>query len=336
MSGGPTACPDCLRRARLLALLAPNIERYSTGLDRRADSMLRLGDRQLTREVAPRAVPRLLEEAAMAPEAIRDQIKHAGCWAVCRHDHLYPVSLRELDAPPAVLFARGDPELLGDLRTSERAVAIVGARRATSYGREVARTLGREGAASGLTVVSGMAFGIDACAHRGALEAGRTVAVLGCGADVAYPAPHRLLWRRIQESGLVLSELPPGTGAWRWAFPARNRIIAGLCGATVVVEAAERSGSLSTATIAGDLNRPLGAVPGPVGSRVSAGTNALLAEGASVIRDAGDLLDLLGRKPAAQEDPYLLRLRAEAVIGEDRVPTELLRDLVDTYGRREG
>ena len=106
----------------------------------------------------------------------------------------------------------------------------------------MARELGRELAAAGLVVVSGLAFGIDACAHRGALEAGRTVAVLGCGADVAYPASHRALWRRIEENGLVLSELPPGTGAWRWTFPARNRIMAALAGMTVVVEAARALG----------------------------------------------------------------------------------------------
>ena len=142
-------------------------------------------------------------------------------------------------------------------------MTVVGARRASTYGREVARELGRELAAAGLVVVSGLAFGIDACAHRGALEGGLTVAVLGCGADVAYPAAHRSLWRRICERGLVLSELPPGTGAWRWTFPARNRIMAALAGMTVVVEAAERSGSLITADLAADLGRDLGAVPGP-------------------------------------------------------------------------
>jgi DNA processing protein len=142
-------------------------------------------------------------------------------------------------------------------------------------------------------VVSGLAFGIDACAHRGAIEAGLTVAVLGCGADVAYPAAHRSLWRQIGERGLVLSELPPGSGAWRWTFPARNRIMAALSGMTVVVEAAERSGSLITADLAMDLGRDLGAVPGPVGSRLSAGPNNLLAGGACLVRDAQDVLDAM-------------------------------------------
>jgi DNA processing protein len=144
-----------------------------------------------------------------------------------------------------------------------------------------------------LVVVSGLAFGIDACAHRGALDSGLTVAVLGCGAAVAYPAAHRSLWRRIGESGLVLSELPPGSGAWRWTFPARNRIMAALSGMTVVVEAAERSGSLITADLAADLGRDLGAVPGPVGSRLSAGPHNLLAGGACLVRDAQDVLDAM-------------------------------------------
>jgi DNA protecting protein DprA len=171
---------------------------------------------------------------------------------------------------------------------------VVGARRASSYGREIARQLGRELGAAGITVISGMAFGIDACAHRGALEAGRTVAVLACGPDVAYPAAHRSLWRRIQENGLVLSELPPGTGAWRWSFPARNRIIAALAGMTVLVEAAERSRSLLTAEIAVKLGRRIGAVPGPVSSAASAGPNQLLAAGASVVRGGEEALELLG------------------------------------------
>ncbi len=193
---------------------------------------------------------------------------------------------------------------------------MVGARRASSYGRALARELGRELAAAGLVVVSGLAFGIDACAHRGALEAGRTVAVLGCGADVAYPAAHRSLWRRIQESGLVLSELPPGTGAWRWSFPARNRIMAALAAMTVVVEAAERSGSLITADLAADLGRDLGAVPGPVNSRVSAGPNNLLAGGACLVRDAQDVLDAtigpgIGR--VVRTGPALESLAAEAL-----------------------
>jgi DNA processing protein len=192
-------------------------------------------------------------------------------------------------------------------------VTVVGARRASSYGREVARELGRELAAAGLVVVSGLAFGIDACAHRGALEAGLSFAVLGCGADVAYPAAHRSLWRRIGETGVILSELPPGTGPWRWTFPARNRIMAALGAMTVVVEAAERSGSLITADLAADLGRDLGAVPGPVGSRLSAGPNNLLAGGACVVRDAQDVLDaMLGRARGGSAEPARRSSRARS------------------------
>jgi DNA processing protein len=173
-------------------------------------------------------------------------------------------------------------------------VTIVGSRRATSYGREIARELGREVSTAGLVVISGLAFGIDACAHRGALDAGgRTLAVLGCGPDAPYPASHRALWRQIAQTGAVVSELPPGSTPWRWSFPARNRIMAALAGMTVVVEAARRSGSLITADLAADLGRDLGAVPGPVTSRASAGPNELLAGGACVVRHGQDVLDAL-------------------------------------------
>jgi DNA processing protein len=183
-----------------------------------------------------------------------------------------------------------------------------------------------------MVVVSGLAFGIDGCAHRGALDAGRTIAVLGCGPDVAYPASHRSLWRRIGEVGLVISELPPGATPWRWTFPARNRIMAALAGMTVVVEAARRSGSLITTDLAADLGRDLGAVPGPVTSRASAGPNALLASGAHVIRDAQDVLDAMlgpGRRPINDSvpslDPQLELALAAVEAGEstcDAVATE--------------
>jgi DNA processing protein len=190
-------------------------------------------------------------------------------------------------------------------------VTVVGARRASSYGREVARELGRELAAAGIVVVSGLAFGIDACAHRGALDAGVTVAVLGCGPDAPYPAAHRSLWRRVCERGLVISEQPPGAGVWRWTFPARNRIMAALAGMTVVVEAAERSGSLITTDIAADLGRDIGAVPGPVNSRSSAGSNNLLAGGACLIRDGQDVLDAMLGVGAKQVDRAGARLDRE-------------------------
>lgn len=290
----PQACPECLRRARLLAHLAPYIEKIATGAPgRRSPELLRLGNEDLAAVAAPHAAAKILSGIGAVPEVrLRDELAAAECWACCRHDPLFPVGLADAADAPWVLFGRGDPTLLLRLSPDE-AVTVVGSRRASSYGREVARELGKELAMAGLVVVSGLAFGIDACAHRGAIDSGLTVAVLGCGADVAYPTAHRSLWRRIGERGLVLSELPPGTGAWRWSFPARNRIMAALAGMTVVVEAAERSGSLITVDLAADLGRDLGAVPGPVASRLSAGPNNLLAGGACLVRDAQDVLDAM-------------------------------------------
>jgi DNA processing protein len=336
MSAPPSACPECLRRGQLLAILAPYIERFITRPG--AASLLCLANQDLAEAVATRAAAGILEQVEAASESsLRTSMDSAECWAVCRHDDAYPVSLRDAADAPWALIGRGDQGMLAELADPVGVVTVVGARRASAYGREVARTLGRDLAATGMVVVSGMAFGIDACAHRGALEAGRTVAVLGCGPDVAYPASHRSLWRRIQENGLVLSELPPGTGAWRWSFPARNRIIAGLAGITVVVEAAERSGVLGAARSAKRLGRALGAVPGPVNSRVSAGTNDLLADGAALIRNAEDVLNVpLRAEPAlsAEEapDPLQLSREAQAIIGEERVPFEVLSELVSTYG----
>jgi DNA processing protein len=305
----PSACPDCLRRSRLLAHLAPYIEKVATGaLGSRSPELLRLSNEDLATAVAPKIAGQVLSQVAAVPEGrLTSELLAAQCWACCRHDPRFPAGLHDAADAPWALIGRGDPALLERL-DPEATVTVVGARRASAYGREVARDLGRELTAAGLLVTSGLAFGIDACAHRGALDAGTTVAVLGCGADLAYPASHRSLWRRICEQGMVLSELPPGTGAWRWTFPARNRIMAALAGMTVVVEAAQRSGSLITADLAADIGRDLGAVPGPVNSRGSAGTNDLLAGGACLVRDAQDVLDAMlgpGVRKAARTGPAL-------------------------------
>ncbi len=291
----PTACPACLRRSWLLALLGPYVEKIATGSPgSRSPELLRLSNEDLVGVAAPKVAEQLLARVeALGEDHLRGELAAAGCWACCRHGDGYPVQLRDADDAPWALLGRGEPALLAELEPVGT-VTLVGARRATSYGREVARELGRELAAAGIVVVSGLAFGIDACSHRGALDGGgRTVAVLGCGPDTAYPASNRSLWRRICEQGLVLSELPPGAAPWRWTFPARNRIMAALAGMTVVVEAAARSGSLITADLAADLGRDLGAVPGPVTSRASAGPNNLLAGGACVVRDAQDVLDAM-------------------------------------------
>ena len=229
-----------------------------------------------------------------------------------RRDAEFPRLLAAIHDPPPQLYARGatDVALL-----AEPAVAIVGARACSAYGRSVTRSLARELAAAGLVVVSGMARGIDGEAHRGALEGGgRTVAVLGCGIDRDYPAAHAELARRIGEDGLVLSEYEPGVEPAPWRFPARNRIIAGLCSAAVVVEARERSGALITADFALEEGRDVLAVPGEITSALSAGTNALLKLGATPVTSATDVLELYGIEPQAARrgslDPIAAALMA--------------------------
>ena len=214
-----------------------------------------------------------------------------------RRDAEFPRLLAAIHDPPPRLYARGAAEVA---LLAEPAVAIVGARACSAYGRSVTRSLARELAAAGLVVVSGMARGIDGEAHRGALEGGgRTVAVLGCGIDRDYPAAHAELARRIGESGLVISEYEPGVEPAPWRFPARNRIIAGMCSATVVVEARERSGALITADFALEEGRDVLAVPGEITSALSAGTNSLLKLGATPVTSATDVLELYGIEPEA-------------------------------------
>ena len=222
-----------------------------------------------------------------------------------RRDAAYPGLLAAIHDPPPALFVRGrgSDELL-----SQPAIAVVGARACSAYGRSVARSLGRELAAAGLVVVSGMARGIDGEAHRGALEAaGSTLAVLGCGIDRDYPAAHAELARRICERGLIVSEYEPGIEPAPWRFPARNRIIAGLCEATVVVEARERSGALITADFALEEGREVFAVPGEITSALSAGTNALIRLGATPVTCAGDILELFDLNPVQPENASLGR-----------------------------
>lgn len=289
------ACAPCLRRSWLLSLLGPYLEKTATGkVGRRSPELLRLGNEDLVEVVAPGAGEALIAEVeALGERWFAARLEDAGCWAICRHDDRYPPGLRDAADAPWALLGRGAPALLEAIEP-QAAVTVVGSRRATSYGREVAREVARELAAAGLVVISGLAFGIDACAHRGALDAGgKTIAVLGCGPDTSYPAAHRGLWRSIAETGAVISELPPGSTPWRWSFPARNRVMAALAGMTVVVEAAARSGSLITADLAAELGRDLGAVPGPVTSRASTGPNELLAGGACVVRGAQDVLDAM-------------------------------------------
>jgi DNA processing protein len=225
-----------------------------------------------------------------------------------------PPLLHAIHDPPSGLYLRGngDKKLL-----AQPAVAIVGARACSPYGAQVARMLGRELAKAGVVVVSGLARGIDGEAHRGALETdGDTVAVLGCGIDRDYPAAHTSLACAIAERSLLVSEYGCGVEPAPWRFPARNRIVAGLCAATIVVEARERSGALITADFALEEGREVFAVPGEITSALSAGTNALLRLGAAPLTSAADVLESLGIEPpvkhAVAGNPLLDLLPATA------------------------
>jgi DNA processing protein len=224
-------------------------------------------------------------------------------WRLAPADRGYPAQLAdlgELDGP--MLHGVGRRERVEGL-AAEGTVTIVGSRRASSHGLQLAERLAADLATAGVTVVSGMAIGIDAAAHRGALSVGgATVAVLAGGPDVVYPTRHRSLHSRIVAEGAVVSDQEPRTVPRKHGFPARNRIMAALAKVVVVVEAAERSGSLITADLAQELGRELGAVPGRVGARCAAGTNQRIKEGAELIRDAQDVLDLLAGVGARSVD----------------------------------
>lgn len=199
----------------------------------------------------------------------------------------YPPLLAETPAPPYLLFADGKPDLL-----CRGQLAIVGSRRTTASGRRTAERMAGELARAGLAITSGLALGVDAAAHRGALGAGGdTIAVLGCGCDIDYPPSNARLAARIREQGLVVSELPLGTRAAPWAFPLRNRIVTGLALGTLVVEAALRSGSLISARLAGEQGRDVFAVPGAINSAQSRGCHQLIKEGAKLAECVDDILE---------------------------------------------
>lgn len=278
--------------------------------------------------VGPRGVRALVQEAGSAVAALRD-VPRLRAWAgpdaaaaaraqeprrgvmraleladrigmrtLLRGDPEYPRGLLQLPDPPPVLFLRGRVELL-----AEPGVGVVGSRKATARGRAAARRLGAAVAGRGTTVVSGLALGVDAAAHEGALEVrGPTLAVLGRGADRAYPATHAALFRRIVREGLVVTEFLPGTPALPYHFPRRNRILAALSRALVVVEAGERSGALISVDHALDLGIDVWAVPGPFEEPACAGSNALLADGARPLVSAVAFLDaVLGPAAPCQE-----------------------------------
>ncbi len=316
------ACESCLARAWLLARLAAHLEPVRG----RLDAVLGLGPEELIDAVGADRRPSIRRQLDRFDAGrAREQAGSTGLEAICRCDPGYPSRLRELEHPPSVLHVAGGVERLREL-VDEDPVAIVGARRASSYGLDVAGSLGRGIGAAAVTVLSGMALGVDSAAHAGALAAGgATVAVLPAGAERPYPAAKRGLHRQIAERGAAISELPPGTDVWRWMFPARNRIIAALAAMTIVVEAGERSGSLVTAAIARRLGRLVGAVPGRITSSLASGPNSLLAAGGHVVRGPQDVLDQLfghGVRTATVDhraplEPELRRLLAAIADGGD-------------------
>lgn len=276
-----------------LAALAPGATADAVMARLTADSA---GDRSsadellLPSEVA-RAVERIAAAARQRAAAERRRADSLGARLLTLVDPGYPVALLDLALPPPVLYVQGQfpPSLLVG-----SSIAIVGSRRTDAYGREAAEHFGRALAVAGLTVVSGCARGVDAAAHRAALAAGgTTVAVLGCGLDVDYPAGHARLRRDIATHGAVISEFPCGCEPKGWHFPVRNRVIAGLARGTLVVQAAQRSGSLITARHALDLGRDVLAVPGPIFDHRSRGTHALLRDGAFPAAGPRDVLDAL-------------------------------------------
>jgi DNA processing protein len=282
------ACAACLARSWLLVRLAGHLDL----LRDRTMPLLALADSELIAAVA--GAQRALvehERDRFDADAARRRAATAGLDQVCRCSDAYPAPLAALAAPPAVLHIAGGIERLQEL-VAGSPVALVGARRPSPYGTELARSLGRGVAAAGLTVLSGMAQGIDSAAHRGALDAdGPTVAVLAGAAELPYPAGARALHERIRVRGAVVSELPPGTRARRWMFPARNRLIAALGAMTVLVEARAGSGALLTARFAAELGRRLGATPGRVTSPLAHGPHQLLRDGALLIERPQDVLD---------------------------------------------
>ena len=307
---------DVLIALSLLPFLTPNRTRLlrecfgRVELACEASSQMLEGLLSLTPEQA-RQVKNPLTRAA------REIVAATRSNAVTLADDAYPPLLREIIDPPLVLHVRGNAALLANL-----SIAIVGSRKATPYGINASAQLARELAAAGVTIVSGLARGIDAAAHQAALDAGApTIGVLGTGIDVVYPREHRRLYKRMAEGGAIVSELPPGAPPRRENFPVRNRIISGLTKGTVIVEATTRSGSLITARMAAEQGRDVFAVPGSIFSDKSEGTHRLIQYGAKLVHDVDDVLEELGITPMAKKE---------------ETPEEPLAEVLAVLSREEG
>jgi DNA processing protein len=286
---------DSIARAALELSLVPGVGALSQGALWRnrpnPEELLSLGSRELEAlGIGPDAAEAIRSRRyrPMADE-VADWSARENCRLLVRGIDPYPALLGEIYDPPLVLYCRGRPEAL-----SLPSVAIVGTRRPTYYGLQVAEGLANDLGRRGVAVVSGLARGIDSAAHRGCLEAGgTTIAVLGCGIDVVYPREHHQLSRRIAGSGLLISEFPPGTSPAPQNFPVRNRIISGMTLGTLIVEASEYSGSLITARLAMEQNREVFAIPGNLTSPQSFGPNFLIKQGAKLVQVWRDIVEEL-------------------------------------------
>jgi DNA processing protein len=308
--GSPTHHP-----AHTLHLVALSLTPFSRRRD--LGERLRAGHDPasiLNHVLSSKSAPPGLDRASILARASTSVARAADCGLhlIAWNDASYPAALTVIADPPPVLWVRGNPAVL-----TSRAVAIVGSRAGSPYGLAVAERLAADLAGGGIVVVSGLARGIDSAAHRGALAGGgTTIAVLGCGADVIYPAEHRELARQIETGGAIVSELVPGTPPQKQFFPLRNRIISGLSLAVLIVEAGEKSGSLITARCALDQGRDVLAVPGNVLTGRNRGGHALLKDGAKIVESAVDILEELGlppcrtRRGTEPEDPVLAGLPA--------------------------
>ena len=242
---------------------------------------------RLVEDIEPRQIALLAEKSMEDADRILGACSRLGLRLLTMQDADYPVRLRNIFEPPCLLYVKGQLPVIDE----EVAVAMVGTRKASPYGVEAAEKIAYGLSRQGAVVISGAAAGVDSASHRGALRAGgKTIAVLGNGLDVVYPAENEWLYRDIAASGALISEYPPGTAAEAWHFPVRNRIISGLSLATVVVEAPEKSGALITANTALEQGRDVFAVPGPIDAPMSRGCNRLIADGAGLVSESWDIL----------------------------------------------
>jgi len=269
----------------------------------------------------PNLTPKIIDlRKRIDPKKLLSDLLKKGIKILTIGDKDYPKLLKEIADPPFLLYIKGEIKSQDDF-----SLAVVGSRRPTSYGREVTESLTRALVFEGFTVVSGMARGIDSVAHKTVLEAGgRTIAVLGSGIDVIYPPENEKLYEEIAQNGAVVSEFPPGTQPVPYNFPQRNRIIAGLSLGVLVTEAAEKSGALITAGFAGEAGREVFAVPGPIYSKLSAGTSGLIKDGAKLVYKVQDILEELGLEQKVLENLRDTKVGPDS--GEMKMILQLLQD----------